>query len=60
MLRGLYDRNLKRFTADAAAARAFLAAGEAPLPSKVDAVRLAALGTITRAVLNLHELITRN
>jgi hypothetical protein len=30
------------------------------LPANVNSVRLAAMTTITRAVLNLHELITRN
>ena len=60
LLRGLYDRNLKRFTADAASARAFIAEGEAPLPPQVNPARLAALATVTRAVLNLHELMTRN
>jgi hypothetical protein len=60
LLRGLYDRNLKRFTSDPASARALLGEGESPLPSNVNAVRLAALVTVTRAVLNLHELITRN
>jgi hypothetical protein len=60
LLRGLYERNRKRFAADAAGARAFLDEGEAPQPPKADAVRLAALATVTRAVLNLHELITRN
>jgi hypothetical protein len=60
MLRGLYERNRKRFAADSAGTRAFLAEGEAPRPPKVDTVRLAAMATVTRAVLNLHELITRN
>jgi hypothetical protein len=60
ILRKLYDRNLKRFTANPSAARALVAEGEKPLPPKADAVRLAAMTTITRAVLNLHELITRN
>jgi hypothetical protein len=60
ILRRLYERNLKRFSANPASAREFLAEGEMPLPSKFDAVRLAAMATITRAVLNLHELITRN
>lgn len=60
ILRGLYERNLKRFAADPASARALLGEGEAPLPPNVDAVRLAAMTTVTRAVLNLHELITRN
>jgi hypothetical protein len=59
LLRGLFDRNLKRFTADPASARAL--AGEADaLPANVNVVRLAAMTTVTRAVLNLHELITRN
>jgi len=64
ILRGLYERNLKRFTADPASAREFLRDGDAPLPPGVDkklnASRLAAMATVTRAVLNLHELITRN
>ncbi len=60
ILRGLYERNLKRFTADPAGAREFLSEGEAPLPPDAAPVPLAAMTTITRAVLNLHELITRN
>jgi hypothetical protein len=60
LLRGLYERSLKRFTADPASAREWLSEGETPLPPNVNAVRLAALSTVTRAVLNLHELITRN
>jgi len=60
VLRGLHERNLKRFAADTAAARDLLAEGETPLPANIDAVRLAAMTTVTRAVLNLHELITRN
>ena len=44
------QRNLKRFSADPASAREFLAEGEAPLPPKVDAVRLAAMTTVTRAI----------
>jgi hypothetical protein len=59
ILRGLYERNLKRFRSDPAGARAFLAEGEAPAPASVDVPRLAALSTVTRAVLNLHELTTR-
>ena len=60
ILRGLYERNLKRFTADPASAREFISEGEGPLPSTSAAPRLAAMTTITRAVLNLHEFITRN
>jgi hypothetical protein len=59
LLRGLYERSRKRFTADPSVARELLSEGETPLPPNVNAVRLAALSTVTRAVLNLHELITR-
>jgi hypothetical protein len=60
IVRGLYDRNLKRFARDPRSARALLGEGEAPLPPAVDVVRLAALTTVTRAVLNLHEFTTRS
>ena len=59
-LRGLYDGSLARFRQDPAAARAFLSAGETPLPERFAVPRLAAMTTVTRAVLNLHETITRN
>ena len=60
ILWGLYDRNLTRFKANPAAAGELLTVGEAPLAHDRDAAELAALTTITRAVLNLHEVITRN
>jgi hypothetical protein len=60
ILRGLYERNLRRFSANPASAREFLSVGETPLAPNVNIVRLAAMATVTRAVLNLHELITRN
>jgi Protein of unknown function (DUF1553) len=60
ILRRLYERNLKRFANNPTGAREFISVGEMPLAPKVDAVRLAAMTSVTRAVLNLHELITRN
>jgi hypothetical protein len=61
ILSGLYERNLKRFSADAAGARELVRTGEAPLPDDLKSpASLAAMTTVTRAVLNLHELITRN
>ena len=60
ILRRLYERNLRRFSANPASARELLAEGEMPLPPRFDAARLAAMTTITRVVLNLHELMTRN
>jgi hypothetical protein len=60
ILRGLYERNLKRFAAAPGSARELLREGEAPPVRNENAVPLAAMATVTRAVLNLHELITRN
>ena len=60
ILRALYERNVKRFRANPAGARAFVSTGEAPVPRKADSIRLAAMALVTRAVLNQHELITRN
>src|SRR6185295_7845810 len=61
ILSGLYERSLKRFAADPDGARQLVSAGESPLPSDARApASLAAMATVTRAVLNLHELITRN
>jgi hypothetical protein len=60
ILSGLYERNLKRFAAAPATARELLSTGEAPRPSDVNQASLAAMTTVTRAILNLHELITRN
>jgi hypothetical protein len=61
VLSGLYERSLKRFAADPDGARQFVSAGEAPQPPDVQRpALLAATATVTRAVLNLHELITRN
>ena len=60
ILSGLYERSLKRFAAAPATARELLNVGEAPRLSDRNQVPLAAMTTVTRAVLNLHELITRN
>jgi hypothetical protein len=60
ILYGLYDRNLKRFASQPNSAREFLTAGEATLGHNQNPGQLAALATVTRAVLNLHEIITRN
>jgi hypothetical protein len=60
ILRGLYERNLRRFAAAPGSARELLREGEAPPLPQENPVQLAAMATVTRAVLNLHELITRN
>jgi hypothetical protein len=60
ILRGLFERDLKSFTADPAAAHDLLSEGEATLSNDRDPSLLAAMTTVTRAVLNLHEVDTRN
>jgi hypothetical protein len=60
ILRGLYDRDLQRFRANPEGAADLLRVGEAPLPPNPNRSELAAMTTVTRAVLNLHEVITRN
>ena len=60
ILADLYQRAMRRFDADPAGARAFIEAGDAPVLPGANAVELAATMTVTRAILNLHETITRN
>ncbi|MBL8240259.1 MAG: PSD1 domain-containing protein [Bryobacterales bacterium] len=60
ILVGLYKKGLRRFDADPAAARAFISSGDAPGLPGANPVELAAAMTVTRAILNLHETITRN
>jgi hypothetical protein len=49
-----------RFTADEAAARGLLSVGLSPQVEGASAAELAAWTTIARAILNLHETISRN
>ena len=60
ILAGLYRDNLKRFTASPEDAKKFVSVGDSPVPDRVKVPQLAAITTVTRAVLNLHETITRN
>jgi hypothetical protein len=56
----LYRDNLQRFTASPEDARKFVSVGDSPVPPHAKIPQLAAVETVTRAVLNLHETITRN
>ncbi|MBI3681348.1 MAG: PSD1 domain-containing protein [Acidobacteria bacterium] len=56
----LYQKNLARFQASPQAALELAAAGDAPVPQGLRTTELAAMTTIARAILNLHETITRN
>jgi len=60
VLRELYTKNLERFKGDPSSARQLLTVGDTPLSVKTKPEELAAAATITRAILNLHETITRN
>ncbi len=60
VLEGLLAAHREAYRADPEAAAALLAVGEAAAPASLDAAELAAWTSVTRAVLNLHEVITRN
>ncbi len=60
VLSGLQRTSFRRFTAQRAAAAELLSTGESEVPSNLRPADLAAMTTVARAVLNLHELITRN
>lgn len=60
VLRNLYTAELARFRAAPAEAKALVSVGEAPGLAGADPVELAASTSVARAILNLHETITRN
>lgn len=55
----LYNSHLAFYQTDPAAATEILKTGLAPIPSDVDPTELAAWTGVARALLNLHEVITR-
>jgi hypothetical protein len=55
----LQAKHLEQYKADAKAAEQALAVGQAAVPKDVDAAELASWTSVARAVLNLHETITR-
>jgi hypothetical protein len=59
LLRKLYGQEYARFARDAADARELISIGERPTPKDLNAGELAAWTSVARAVLNLHETITR-
>lgn len=60
VLARLYRDQRARYEANPEAAGKLLAVGLAPLPPAVDKVELAAWTAVARAILNLHETITRS
>ena len=60
ILVGLHQRSLTQFNAEPERAQEFIHAGEAPLDPKIKPTDLAAMTAVARAILNLHETVTRN
>ena len=60
VLMKLYQESLAEFRADPKGASEFIHSGEKPVDPALNPVELAAMTTVTRAILNLHETITRN
>jgi uncharacterized protein DUF1553/uncharacterized protein DUF1549/cytochrome c len=60
ILADLYRKSLAEFQRDPKSAKELISIGDAPLPKNMSAPELAAMTTLTRAILNLHEMITRN
>jgi hypothetical protein len=60
VLAELFQRSLKSFESGESSAEQLLSVGEAPVPADADKTKLAAMTTVARAILNLHETITRN
>jgi len=59
-LTALHAKSLARYRANPKAARELIQVGERPAASTAPPVTLAAMTTVTRALLNLHETITRD
>ncbi len=60
ILADLHQKSLAEFAAQPQKAREFVRVGESPLATDVRPTDLAAMTTVARAILNLHETITRN
>src|SRR6266446_3663473 len=59
LLSDLYQKQIARYTKDKLAAEKLISAGEAPVPTDLEAPEMAAWTSVSRVVLNLHETITR-
>lgn len=60
ILRTLYQKQRTRYAADQAAAEALIQTGDAPAARGIAPAELAAWTEVARALLNLHETITRS
>jgi hypothetical protein len=55
----LLDKHLSEFRAAPSAAGQVIATGDSSIPSAIDAAELAAWTSVARAILNLHDTVTR-
>ncbi|MBO0699125.1 MAG: DUF1553 domain-containing protein, partial [Zavarzinella sp.] len=60
VLEGLLENHRVDFQKDPAGAQKLLKVGLAPVPANVEPAELAAWTSVARAILNLHEAVTRN
>jgi hypothetical protein len=60
ILTDLYEKDLGRFRAEPENAKELLSVGESAVDTKIKSPELAAMTTVARAILNMHETITRN
>jgi hypothetical protein len=60
VLEGLCAKHAAACKADPEAARKLLSTGQAPVPEDLDAAELAAWTSVARAILNLHETVSRS
>jgi hypothetical protein len=60
VLADLYTSSLAKFSRNRSAARELLQVGEFPRVPGLDDAKLAAMTSVTRVILNLHELINRD
>ncbi len=60
VLETLYRQQLSEYRQNPAAAAKLIAFGESEVPSDIDVVEFATWTALARAILNLHETITRN
>ncbi len=60
VLTQLYQQQKKRYTSDVEAAKQLIGAGDLPTPVDIAPAELAAWTSVARAILNLHETITRD
>jgi hypothetical protein len=60
ILTDLHRESVAEFSKSPAKAKELINVGDTPPPKDAQPVRLAAMTTVARAILNLHETITRN